>query len=177
MDEAGQALEPASWIPALKARKLVLAGDPFQLPPTIKSMGAAKGGLAKTLLEKIISLHPESVVLLEEQYRMNEAIMGFSSGVFYAHRLRAHVSVANHLLFAGEMPLEFIDTAGCGFEEKSEGTSISNPEEAAFLIRHLHRLVETLKEHYSPEKFPTIGIISPYRQQVLLIRRVFRPRH
>ena len=173
MDEAGQALEPAAWIPALKARKLVLAGDPFQLPPTIKSMEASRGGLNKTLLEKSISLHPESVALLEEQYRMNEAIMGFSSRIFYENRLRAHSSVANHLLADGEKPLEFIDTAGCGFEEKSEGTSTSNPEEAAFLIRHLHRLTETLKEHFSPEKFPTIGIISPYRQQVLLIKEYF----
>jgi len=173
MDEAGQALEPAAWIPALKAQKLILAGDPFQLPPTIKSMEAARDGLSTTLLEKSIALHPESVVLLEEQYRMNEQIMGFSSAVFYENRLRAHPSVASHLLNTGEKPLEFIDTAGCGFEEKSEGTSISNPEEAAFLIKHLHRLVVTLKEHYSLDNFPTIGVISPYRQQVLLMKEYF----
>ena len=37
MDEAGQALEPASWIPVLKADRIVMAGDHKQLPPTISS--------------------------------------------------------------------------------------------------------------------------------------------
>ncbi len=48
----GQALEPACWIPILKGKKLVLAGDHHQLPPTVKSDEAAKNGLDKTLLEK-----------------------------------------------------------------------------------------------------------------------------
>ena len=69
--------------------------------------------------------------------------------------------------------MEFIDTAGCGFEEKSESTSISNPEEAAFLIKHILRLAALLKEHYSKDNFPTIGVISPYRQQVLLMKEYF----
>jgi hypothetical protein len=51
IDEAGQASEPACWIPILKAKKLVLAGDHCQLPPTIKSEEAARKGLAVTLLE------------------------------------------------------------------------------------------------------------------------------
>src|SRR5215471_18841555 len=70
IDEAGQALEPACWISILKARKVIMAGDHHQLPPTIKSIAAANGGLSNTLLEKCVRLHPESVVLLEEQYRM-----------------------------------------------------------------------------------------------------------
>jgi len=52
IDEAGQAIEPASWIPILKAKKLVLAGDHCQLPPTVKSREAARNGLGDTLLEK-----------------------------------------------------------------------------------------------------------------------------
>lgn len=135
IDEAGQALEPACWIPILKAEKLVLAGDHFQLSPTIKSNEAAKNGLAETLLEKCVSLHPEAVVLLEEQYRMNKAIMGYSSKVFYQGKLKAHQSVANHLLFPIDAPLAFVDTAGCGFDEKLEGTSSTNPEEAVFLVQ------------------------------------------
>src|SRR6202012_3039082 len=94
IDEAGQALEPACWIPILKAQKLIMAGDHLQLSPTIKSNEAAKGGLSNTLLEKCVALHPETVTLLEEQYRMSQAIMGFSSREFYEDRLKAHVSVA-----------------------------------------------------------------------------------
>ncbi len=172
IDEAGQALEPACWIPALKAQKLVLAGDHQQLPPTIKSPEAARGGLATTLLEKCVALHPEAVTLLEEQYRMHEAIMSYSSGVFYKNALKAHPSVAGHLLFEGDAPLLFIDTAGCGFEEKSEGTSTTNPEEASFLIKHLCGLAATLSAHYTPADFPTIAIISPYKQQVDVLKEL-----
>ncbi|RPD66138.1 P-loop containing nucleoside triphosphate hydrolase protein [Lentinus tigrinus ALCF2SS1-7] len=38
IDEATQAVEAVCWIPIFKAQKLILAGDPMQLPPTIISM-------------------------------------------------------------------------------------------------------------------------------------------
>lgn len=170
IDEAGQALEPACWIPILKAKKVILAGDHFQLSPTIKSSEAAAKGLSKTLLEKCVEAYPEAVTLLQQQYRMNELIMGYSSQVFYEGKLKAHPSVASHRLFAEDAPLAFIDTAGCGFEEKLEGTSSTNPEEAAFTIKHLSLLVEDLRHRYSPEHFPSIAVISPYKQQIHLLQ-------
>lgn len=173
IDEAGQALEPACWIPILKAQKVILAGDHCQLPPTVKSAEAAKNGLATTLLEKCVDLHPESVVLLEEQYRMNEVIMGYSSSTFYEDRLKAHASVATHVLFNNDNPLMFVDTAGCGFDEKTEQTSTYNPEEAAFLFRHLTQLVSALDSHYKPDNFPSIAIISPYKQQIDTLKEQF----
>ena len=169
IDEAGQALEPACWIPILKAHKVVLAGDPFQLSPTIKSGEAARNGLSVTLLEKCIAAHPEAVNLLDEQYRMHEQIMGYSSRVFYDNQLRAHASVANHALFPGDSALLFIDTAGCGFEEKREGTSSTNPDEAALLIKHLTQVVAGLSPVYTPANFPSIAIISPYKQQLAVL--------
>lgn len=170
IDEAGQALEPACWIPILKAKKVILAGDHCQLPPTIKSDTAAKRGLSNTLLEKCIRLHPQAVVLLEEQYRMNEQIMGYSSKVFYEGRLKAHESVAQHLLFDTDAAVAFVDTAGCGFEEKQESKSISNPEEAVLLFKHLAQLVTELGAHYQSANFPTIAIISPYREQIAVLK-------
>lgn len=170
IDEAGQALEPACWIPILKARKVIMAGDHYQLPPTIKSEKAAQGGLSVTLMEKCVALHPEAVVLLEEQYRMHETIAGFSSQEFYEGRLIAHPSVAHHQLAPDEAPLLFIDTAGCGFEEVWEGTSVSNPEEAAFLAKHLSLLVSHLKPLYTGTAFPSIGVISPYRHQIEVLK-------
>lgn len=172
IDEAGQALEPACWIPISKAKKVILAGDHLQLPPTIKSQQAAKDGLSTTLLEKCTALYPEAVTLLEEQYRMNEAIMGFSSKEFYDNRLKAHESVANRLLFQGDIPLSFVDTAGCGFDEKQEVTSTANPEEAAFLFKHLHKLVNELTGHYPAENFPTIAVISPYKEQIRILNQL-----
>lgn len=169
IDEAGQALEPACWIPVLKAKKLVMAGDHCQLPPTIKSVEVAKE-LSTTLLEKTVALHPEAVVLLQEQYRMHQTIMGFSSQEFYANKLIANEAVAAHLLFPGDQPLLFIDTAGCGYEEKLEGTGISNPEEASFLLRQLNKLMEKLNSFDSINHLPSIAVISPYRHQVELLK-------
>ncbi|MCD0489869.1 AAA domain-containing protein [Pedobacter sp. MC2016-14] len=173
IDEAGQALEPACWIPILKAEKLVLAGDHCQLPPTIKSVEAARKGLSSTLLEKCVNLHPEAVVLLQEQYRMNELIMGYPSNVFYQGQLRANANVATGRLLNNEQALEFVDTAGCSFDEKLEGTSSTNPEEALFLKKHLEQLISNLDTHYTEDTFPTIGVIFPYQQQVILFREVF----
>jgi superfamily I DNA and/or RNA helicase len=170
IDEAGQALEPACWIPILKAEKVILAGDHCQLSPTVKSDEAARNGLTTTLLEKCIAHHPEAVVLLEEQYRMHEMIMGYSSSIFYEDKLKAHASVASHVLFSEDTPLSFVDTAGCGFDEKAEGTSTTNPEEAAFLFKHLTQFVTSLNTHYQQENFPSIAIISPYKQQIHLLK-------
>lgn len=170
IDEAGQALEPACWIPLLKAKKVVFAGDHCQLSPTVKSSVAARKGLSTTLLEKCVYAHPEAVTLLEEQYRMHEKIMGYSSKVFYEDKLTAHPSVAKRVLFAGDSPLAFIDTAGCGFDEKNEGTSSTNPEEAVFLLKHLRQLVQQLELYYQLEDFPSIAVISPYKQQVYILR-------
>ena len=173
IDEAGQALEPACWIPILKAKKVILAGDHCQLSPTIKSYEAAKNGLSETLLEKCIKLHPEAVILLEEQYRMNSTIMGYSSSVFYQNKLKAHQSVAKSLLFDEDSPLLFIDTAGCGFEEKLEGTSSTNPDEAAFVFKHINLFINELNTKYVTESFPSIAVISPYKQQINLLKTQF----
>lgn len=170
IDEAGQALEPACWIPILKAQRVILAGDHCQLPPTVKSAEAA--ALNTTLLEKNVALHPEAVTLLDEQYRMNLMIMGYSSEVFYESRLKAHASVASHTLFEGDKPLVFIDTAGCGYDEQPEGTGLINPEEAAFLIRHATHTVEELEARCSTLDFPSMAIISPYRNQVHLLQQL-----
>jgi ATP-dependent RNA/DNA helicase IGHMBP2 len=174
IDEAGQALEPACWIPILKGKKVILAGDHCQLPPTIKSADAARQGLSTTLLEKCIALYPQAVALLNVQYRMHQHIMGYSSGVFYQNLLQAHTTVASHQLHDAETPLAFIDTAGCGYEEKQEQTAISNPDEAALLLRHLSQLVTSLQPYYSVGSFPSIAVISPYREQIYLLRELMQ---
>src|SRR5215217_1914229 len=172
IDEAGQALEPACWIPLIKAKKVIFAGDHCQLPPTIKSNEAAKGGLSTTLMEKCVGFWPQAVTLLEEQYRMHEHIMGYSSAVFYNNLLKAHESVATRQLFPGDAAISFVDTAGCAFDEKAEGSSTTNPEEAVFLIKHLTQYIAELGKNYAADQFPSIGIIAPYQQQNLLIREL-----
>jgi ATP-dependent RNA/DNA helicase IGHMBP2 len=117
-----------------------------------------------------VQLHPQAVVLLQEQYRLHKNIMGFSSKEFYNNELIAHSSVASQTLFGNDEPFLFIDTAGCGFDEKQEGTGLSNPEEASFALKHLSHYVQQLSEAYTGTSFPSIGVIAPYRHQIELLK-------
>jgi ATP-dependent RNA/DNA helicase IGHMBP2 len=168
IDEAAQALEPATWIPILRCERIVLAGDHFQLPPTIKSTEAAKRGLSETLFEKGIKRHPERSSMLQVQYRMNQFIMKFSSAYFYKNELLAHESVKEKLLDPDQSPVEFIDIAGCGFNEAQDPETLSrfNKEEADLLIRQVEKLVEEIGPTRWLENKTTIGVITPYRAQV-----------
>jgi superfamily I DNA and/or RNA helicase len=175
IDEAAQALEPMCWIPITRCQRVIFAGDHFQLPPTVKSKTAEAGGLKESLFEHCMNI--ESIaVMLNTQYRMHQHIMNFSNTNFYNSQLQAHESVKNALLSSDvneyllNTPLDFIDTAGCGYNEllNPESLSTSNPEEAQLLIRHLKLL---LKQYYSNGRKDTIsiGVISPYKEQVQLL--------
>ena len=169
IDEAAQGLEPACWIPIAKAEKVVFAGDPFQLPPTLFSKEAEKAGLNQTLIEKCMERLPQTM-LLDTQYRMNGQIMGFSNQLFYNNELKAHDSVAGWTLpltDGMERPIEFIDTAGCGFDEKQHESSRSlyNEDEFNVLTQHFQGLMDAL----SGKKI-SVGVISPYRAQVNYMR-------
>lgn len=172
IDEATQATEPMTWLPMMKAKKVIMAGDHFQLPPTVRSIEAEEKGLGITLFERYYDILPEEYrQLLERQYRMNETIMGFSSREFYKNLLVADESVKNQTL--SEMPgvqdnsqtkepLLFIDTAGKGFEEKLEEGSESryNLEEAELVLIELRKMLEA---GVPPEQ---VAVISPYSAQV-----------
>ena len=69
IDECSQALEIACWISLVQVKKVVLAGDHLQLPPTIMSEAAAAKGLALTLMERVIKATQEVVRMLTIQYR------------------------------------------------------------------------------------------------------------
>jgi ATP-dependent RNA/DNA helicase IGHMBP2 len=183
IDEAAQALEPGCWIPIAKGQRLVLAGDHHQLPPTVKSEKAAREGLRETLFEKCIQRQPNTARMLQVQYRMHAQIMGFSSEKFYGGQLVAHQSVRDADLaaydsrfddprFSPDLPVEFIDTAGCGFSELAipESRSTANPEEAHLLLERLAQLLGQLSEPgepTEPDQRPlTIGVIAPYRAQI-----------
>lgn len=173
IDEAAQALEPACWIPITRANRVIFAGDHFQLPPTIKSKTAELQGLGKTLFEKCIG-YPQVSVMLNTQYRMHEDIMNFSNSKFYGNHLKADITVKDTRLSYNEQepllysPFDFIDTAGCGYSEilNTESLSTSNPEEASLLLNHLSSLLEQYEQTAHMEKRISIGIISPYKEQI-----------
>src|SRR5688572_20145037 len=177
IDEAAQALEPGCWIPITRANRVVLAGDHFQLPPTVKSDKAERLGLSRTLFEKCIERQPDVAVMLKTQYRMHHHIMSFSNRQFYGGELLAHESVhysdLHHFnpAFTEGLAVEYADTAGCGYNEQafSETSSVANPEEADLLLKHLQNLLQQFpeKDPETGEPTPlTIGVISPYRAQI-----------
>lgn len=174
IDEAAQSLEPTCWIPMLRAERVVFAGDHCQLPPTIKSYEAAKGGLSNTLFEKAIARQLGDV-MLEEQYRMNSAIMEFSSRMFYDSRLKANNLVNDWRLFADDLPIEFIDTAGTGFFEQmdEESKSIFNKDEADLLMKHFVSYTEILEANGKLSDVSGFGVIAPYRAQITLLQERF----
>lgn len=173
IDEAGQALEAACWAAILKADRVVFAGDHQQLPPTIKCVEAARGGLDKTLMQKIVEGKPSAVTLLDTQYRMNEAIMNFSSQWFYEGRLKAAPEVAHRTLAEWDAPLVWVDTRACQFSERVNASqSRLNRSEAGLLLNILKDYVRQMFFDSSLIEHINIGIISPYKAQVGILRRM-----
>ncbi len=175
IDEATQATEPISWIPMARAGRVVMAGDHFQLPPTVRSREADAKGLGVSLFERFYdALGKDSKTLLERQYRMHETIMGFSSKTFYEGLLVADDSVKHRTLAdlkgvtdmpETREPFLFIDTAGKGFEEMLEEGSESryNPEEAGLVLDELKKLLDA---GVDPKE---IAVIAPYSAQVRVL--------
>ena len=176
MDEASQCTEAAAWAPLQIADRLVLAGDHFQLPPTIISSQAAAQGFNISLLERLIEQLGIGVARrLSVQYRMHQQIMKFSSQEFYGDSLSADESVRGHLLFtlpglvANELtktPIDFIDTAGASYDEsvEPEGDSRYNLQEADLVVKKVQSLLAC---GLAPTE---IAVISPYSAQVRLLR-------
>lgn len=176
MDEASQCTEPAAWIPLQFADHLILAGDHFQLPPTVVSPEALFEGFNVSLMERLLTdLDPKLARLLTTQYRMHKDIMEFSSQVFYDGSLLADSSVRNGLLISlpgvtenelTNCAIHFIDTAGASYDEEVEINSDShfNRKEAELVVSKLISLRE------SGLSGQQIAVITPYSAQVRLLR-------
>lgn len=178
IDEAAQALEAACWIAIRKAGRVILAGDHCQLPPTVKSIMALKGGLGKTLMERIVENKPETVTLLKMQYRMNELIMKFSSEWFYHGMVESAPTVSHRGILDYDTPMMWIDTAECDGKEEFVGENFGriNRAEAELTLQTLQQYLEKIGKQRILEESIDVGIISPYRAQVQLLRKELRKR-
>ena len=174
IDEAAQALEAACWIPIRKATRVIFAGDHCQLPPTIKSIAAMKGGLDKTLMERIVENKPEVVTLLRVQYRMNDRIMRFSSDYFYGGKLVCAPEIRHRGILDYDRPMIWEDTSGMGYQETFVGDSFGrvNKAEAALTIGALEKYFTKIGRERILEEQIDVGVISPYRAQVQYLRRL-----
>lgn len=176
IDEAAQAIEAACWIAISRADRVILAGDHCQLPPTIKCIEAARGGLGRTLLEKVVLHKPETVSLLKIQYRMHEDIMRFPSRWFYHDELEAAPEVKYRGILDFDTPASWIDTSELDLQEKAvaEGTGRLNTGEAELLVRELKNYMERIGIRRILEEHIDFGVISPYRAQVHYLRHLLK---
>ena len=182
IDEAAQALEAACWIPIRKVSRVIFAGDHQQLPPTVKSIAALKAGLGKTLMERIVENKPEIVTLLQVQYRMNDQIMQFSSKEFYDGKLQTAPEIKYRGILDYDNPMSWYNTDDLPEEIESKeefvGESFGriNKAEAELTLQHLELYYGRIGKQRILDERIDVGIISPYRAQVQLLRRMIKKR-
>ena len=170
IDEATQATEPASLVPLVKgSRQIVLVGDHRQLPPTVISRRAEKGGLDRSLFERLVEMGI-APHMLTTQYRMHPSISDFPNKRFYEGKLEDGVNKSDREAPAGmlwpdwDAPLAFLPVEG---EEilSPDGASKENLVEASWVVKILMGLIEE-----GGLEFSDIGIVTPYAGQVRAIR-------
>ncbi|MBC8600196.1 AAA family ATPase [Parabacteroides acidifaciens] len=176
IDEAAQALEAACWIAIGKADRVILAGDHHQLPPTIKCIEAARGGLDCTLMQKVTDSKPEVVSLLKTQYRMHDDIMRFPSHWFYNDELLSAPEVKHRGILEYDTPVVWLDTADCHFTEDQLADSMSriNKDEANLLVSTLQTYIGKIGKERVLDESIDFGLISPYKSQVHYIRGLIK---
>lgn len=183
IDEAGQAIEPSCWIPLLRGKRCILAGDQCQLAAVVLSRDALEGGLGVSLMERAAALHDGMLsTRLTVQYRMNDAIASWASKEMYGGSLKSSEAVSCHLLadspfvrlsWITTTPLLLLDTRmqhgslsiGCEEHLDPAGTgSFYNEGEADIVVHHVFSLI------YSGISPKAIAVQSPYVAQVQLLR-------
>ncbi|XP_055057100.2 RNA helicase Mov10l1 isoform X4 [Misgurnus anguillicaudatus] len=187
LDEAGQATEPETLIPlgllSEEGGQIVLAGDPKQLGPVIKSKIASAFGLGVSFLERLMRLplyscsergyNSKLVTKLVYNYRSHEALLELPSRLFYAGELcvRAQRTVVDSLCHWNRLPTKGFPLIFHGVRgtEMREGSNPSwfNPAEAVQVMMYCCQLAKRL---YNPIPATDIGIITPYKKQVEKMR-------
>jgi senataxin len=175
IDEAAQCIELSALIP-LKygCKQCVMVGDPNQLPPTVLSQAAANLQYEQSLFVRMFNRFRDCVHMLNMQFRMHPAISKFPSREFYQGKLLDGPRMAeltarpwHSKLFP---PYKFFDVAGGQHKQAKETRSLFNRREAQVAVEIFSNLIA-----YDPNlKADQIGVISPYKRQVQVIKDLFR---
>ncbi|ODN92700.1 DNA replication ATP-dependent helicase Dna2 [Cryptococcus wingfieldii CBS 7118] len=199
VDEASQITLPTCIGPLRMADKFVLVGDHYQLPPIVRHPEARRGGLDVSLFRHLSSAHPQAVVDLSYQYRMNEDIMALSNKLVYEGRLKC----GNEVIAQSGLKLRnrktckeiygadkcscidgdcwvqelldesakcvFMDTDGLPTLDSRVGDLIQNEVEAELVSQFSTALVA------SGIRQEDLAVITPYRQQIKLLSSYLTP--
>lgn len=176
VDEACQCTELSSIIPLrYGGKRCIMVGDPNQLPPTVLSGAASNFGYNQSLF---VRMEKNSLpYLLDVQYRMHPAISKFPSAEFYNGRLKdgpdvEEMNVRPWHNEASMAPYRFFDIVTGRESQNSKSMSYVNMEE----IRVAIELIEGLLNKYERKVdfSGKIGLISPYKEQAMTMKRQFR---
>ncbi|PVZ96920.1 hypothetical protein BB558_007155 [Smittium angustum] len=174
IDEAAQSIELSSVIPLKYApKRCILVGDPNQLPPTVLSLQASNYGYDRSLFVRMQENCPESVNLLSIQYRMHPDISLFPSQLFYKNLLKDGEGMGEKkaaVWHKSKMFTPFHVFGVSGKESIGKGNSLYNAEEARVVCGMVYKLI---KEFPKEPFYHRIGVITPYKQQLRELKRVF----
>nr|XP_040148921.1 protein ZGRF1 isoform X2 [Ictidomys tridecemlineatus] len=161
LDECSQITEPASLLPIarFKCEKLILVGDPKQLPPTIQGSDAVhENGLEQTLFDRLCIMGHKPI-LLRTQYRCHPAISAIANDLFYEGNLLNGISEIERSPLLEWLPtLCFYNVKG--LEQIEKDNSFHNVAEAAFTLKLIQSLIA------SGIASPMIGVITLYKSQM-----------
>ncbi|RDW28065.1 AAA domain-domain-containing protein [Yarrowia lipolytica] len=170
IDEACQCIELSVLIPMkYGCTNAIMVGDPNQLPPTVLSTVAAKSKYEQSLFVRMQTANPSALHMLDTQYRMHPDISVFPREQFYRGILKDGAGMAEKTKkpwheYKQLAPYAFFDVAGN--QEATRNHSFFNDAEV-HLADQLYRLMSNMYGKID------IGIISPYKQQVLRLKRHF----
>ncbi len=183
LDEATQSTEPSSLIPIMRSRKVVLAGDDKQLPPTVIDF-SIQDKLGFSLFERWHKLYNNRSRMLRVQYRMHPNIVEFPNNKFYEGKLLTAEIIKNrdfpydiydardgrhYEVFSKEYNMVFIETSDNSREGRGRFEySYYNEWEA----NYIRELIATLRMNDIP--LSEVGVISPYDAQVSLLRSIIK---
>ncbi|XP_054410314.1 5'-3' DNA helicase ZGRF1 isoform X8 [Pongo abelii] len=161
LDECSQITEPASLLPIARfeCEKLILVGDPKQLPPTIQGSDAAhENGLEQTLFDRLC-LMGHKPILLRTQYRCHPAISAIANDLFYKGSLMNGVTEIERSPLLEWLPtLCFYNVKG--LEQIERDNSFHNVAEATFTLKLIQSLIA------SGIAGSMIGVITLYKSQM-----------
>ncbi|KAH0487960.1 MAG: hypothetical protein KVP17_003964 [Porospora cf. gigantea B] len=180
IDEAAQAVELSSLIPLRhQISRMILIGDPRQLPATVLSNVAKSRKYDRSLFERLM-LNGAEVVMMNMQYRMRPEISFFPSAHFYAGRLQDDATVRNRkpmsfhsfpMLFA---PFKFFHIPSVE-EREPMFQSVKNVTEAKFIVHLVRRLLRSFRASSNSDfDLGDLSVVTPYRAQLNALRQEFK---
>lgn len=178
LDEAAQALECETITPLALATdntRIVLAGDHMQLGPDIFSSFAKERNLHISLLERLYDHYPtqfSTKILLCENYRAHESIIQFTSESFYDQKLVSRSKQPKHFRY---YPLTFFTTRGEDVQDKNS-TAFYNNSEVYEVVERVAELRRSWPNEWGEMNDQSIGVVTPYADQVFRIRSELRKR-